>query len=199
MFNFLRDILTSSADKALEKRASLSSERFKLSREARLLFEDYVKKSGAYPSSAIREQRASASRSAQLDKAKQKYFQATQMAENENAQYDLATGKYQLGMITLLQGDFDDAIALFIEALEKCTDVTTHLDKAQRLASDCHFHLGYSYLKNQVNLEKKDIEQARREFEAALEIDRAASNVQSQMLSLGALNRCDKLLQDCEN
>ena len=198
MFNFLRNKITDFADKRLEEKASETSERFRLSRDARLLFENYTNNTGAYASTATPEQREQASRSTKLEQAKQMYYRAVQLAEDESVQYDVAIGKYQLGMINLLQGDFDTAIAFFNEALEKFAEIVTSRDKVQRTAGDCHYHLGFAYLKNQVNLKKKDIELARKEFEATLDIDKAAGNIQSQMLSMSALSLCDSLLVDCK-
>jgi hypothetical protein len=116
--------------------------RFKIFREAKVLYNHYMDTQNISFYKRTDEIRSFAARDAYLMEAEKKYKKAIQLSEIETVLSDVAIGKYQLGMLYHLQGKFDEAM----NELNSSTDILESLPQINKelrqTLSGCYYHLG---------------------------------------------------------
>jgi tetratricopeptide (TPR) repeat protein len=169
----------------LEWLASGRDPRFRASREARLLLEDYLVRLGVGQEFLTSGQREQARRNPSLIQAERLYQQAVAMSEQEKAVGDVAVGNFQLGRLYHLQGRWDESAAALRRALDIYKDLLRPGREERQAGGDCHYWLGV------VALAQGHSDEARQEFGESLKVDTDLGNREGQAAIRRAIASCD--------
>ena len=166
---------------------SLRSQRFRAFRTAKQAYEDYVATNLAQRGIGFDglndEGFAVARRDATLTGAVENYRAAINGCREDNAITDLATARYQLGMLHHLRGEFAEAECQLCAALAMLGDIIELTRSRRQTISGCHYHLGI------IAWRRGNTNEAIERLEQSLEIDAKIIDLQGESLTRRALER----------
>jgi len=111
-------------------------------REARLRYEEYIATVGVPFRELTDEHHRRALADESLQRAEELYQRALDLSRMDNALGDVATARYQLGLLFHLQGRSPEAASLFQESLVTLESLPWAGRQQQSTISDCYYHLG---------------------------------------------------------
>lgn len=155
--------------KFFEWNAARSDQRFKLFRDAKQLYLNFLEANKSYGS--IEHMPPEIAKNDQnLILAEEKFRESIRLAEVESAYQDAATSHFQLSFLYCVQGRYDEGIKELNQAIDIFNNVP-NLDAAMKQTMrDCYYNIGLA------GIFKKDMDIARKNLDIALSMNKAEND-----------------------
>lgn len=129
-------------DHFLEWLSAKYQPRFRLFREAKVLYERFYRTQFFYLHQRTDEDRRLALNDPGLKVAEYKFREAVHLSEVEKEFEDVCTGRFQLGMLYHIQGRYEEAVRELNACLELIENLPQEDVVLKQRYGDCNFHLG---------------------------------------------------------
>jgi tetratricopeptide (TPR) repeat protein len=163
----------------IERIAAIANPRFRLFVEGKRNYLEFGREMGVEFIDMSDENYLRARKDRRIELAERQFNSALELAERANALNDVATAKFQLGLIGHLRGEFDQATELITSSAQIMENLPKHL--LPETVSACYYHLGILAIKN------GSIADGIKHLNRAREIDQANND-------LSGIRECDTAL-----